>query len=237
MKRSIYNNTIKVSEEYGLIYNTYTNMYIIANRRLYDLFVDQHLSILKKYTQFYNQLLEAGCIIQEDTDEINLLKKRLIEVESKKDVYSLTINPTINCNFKCWYCYEKHIPHSAMDNQTLENVKKHMQKSIEEKHLKGFNLGFFGGEPLLYYKDIVYPLLSYLYSICKKHDLNYSVSFTSNGYLLNDKIIKELKEFKVSSFQITLDGDKESHNKVRYPFVGADSYSKITENHCCPIKI
>ena len=60
--------------------------------------------------------------------------------------------------------------------------------------------------------------------------MNYSVGFTSNGYLLTDKIIKELKDFKVSSFQITLDGDKESHNKVRYPFIGADSYSKITEN-------
>lgn len=230
MKKSIYNNTIKVSEEYGLIYNTYTDMYIIANQKLYDLFINQHPSILKEYTQFYNQLLEAGCIIQGDTDEINLLKKRLIEVESKKDIYSLTINPTINCNFKCWYCYEEHIPHSTMDKQTLENVKRHMQKSIEEKHLKGFNLGFFGGEPLLYYKDIVYPLLSYLSSICKKHELNYSVGFTSNGYLLTDKIIKELKDFKVSSFQITLDGDKESHNKVRYPFIGADSYSKITEN-------
>ena len=116
-----------------------------------------------------------------------------------------------------------------MDKQTLENVKKHMQKSIEEKYLKGFNLGFFGGEPLLYYKDIVYPLLSYLSSICKKHELNYSVGFTSNGYLLTDKIIKELKDFKVSSFQITLDGDKESHNKVRYPFIG---YARLSE--ICP---
>ena len=39
---------------------------------------------------------------------------------------------------------------------------------------------------------------------------------TTNGYLLNEQNIREMKQLNVKSIQITIDGDRESHNKRRY---------------------
>lgn len=120
--------------------------------------------------------------------------------------------------------------HSKMSSDTLMRTKKIISKKMSEQSWQLFHLCFFGGEPLLYYKDVVRPLIQHLIQECATYNIPYSIGFTSNGYLLNDEIIRELKNFSVSSLQITLDGGKDSHNKVRYPFIGGDSYTRIIGN-------
>lgn len=231
MKHSIYNTVLNLTNSHGLIYNAYTNSFIIVRKKMYESFLTEPINLLKdKFPHFYNQLKEAGCIVNNGTNETDLLQKRMNDVNNNESNYKLTINPTINCNFKCWYCYENHLSQSKMNPNVLESVKKHIYNVIQTLHPKIFNMGFFGGEPLLYYKDIVRPLLKYLKQICEITGIKTSIGITSNGYLLTDKMIEELKQLNVSSFQITLDGNKESHNKVRYPYVGADTYTKIVEN-------
>lgn len=53
---------------------------------------------------------------------------------------------------------------------------------------------------------------------------------TSNGFLLSEEIIRELSQHNVSSIQITLDGCREDHNKVRRAPKGIDSYQVILRN-------
>lgn len=158
------------------------------------------------------------------------MQERIKNVNNQQDYYALTVNPTMRCNFKCWYCYENHVINSKMSSKVLELTKRHISTVIAANHLKKFHLGFFGGEPLLYYMDIVRPLIQHLLFECKNHNIPYSISFTTNGYLLTDQIIKELELYKVSSLQITLDGGRDEHNKARYPYRGADSYTRIVEN-------
>lgn len=231
MKYSIYNNGIILSPSHGLLYNAYTNIYVLLRINQYNIYSTHSSNQLKEqFPQLYKQLLKAGCIIDDNVDEIKLLYERLKLVDNQSDNYMLTVNPTLNCNFKCWYCYESHLRHSKMSSDTLEHTKKFITKKLSEHNWQMFHLGFFGGEPLLYYKDVVRPLIQHLIQECTNKHTPYSIGFTSNGYLLNDEIIRELKAFKVSSLQITLDGGKDAHNKVRYPFVGGDSYTKIVEN-------
>ena len=68
-------------------------------------------------------------------------------------------------------------------------------------------------------------------SICFQNGLDYSASITTNGYLLNERIIHQLiLDYRVNNFQITIDGDEESHNFQRVLRNGKGSYSKILEN-------
>lgn len=231
MKYSIYNNKLLLSSSYGLIYNAYTNMYVLLRINQYHIFLTCPLSQLEKQSpQLYRQLLQAGCIIDDNVDEVQLLNKRIEQIDNQSENYSLTVNPTMDCNFKCWYCYENHFKRSKMSLDTLERTKKFITRILSEQNWQIFHLGFFGGEPLLYYKDVVRPLIKHLIQECTTYNTSYSIGFTSNGYLLNDEIIEELKAFKVSSLQITLDGGKDAHNNVRYPYMGGDSYTRIVGN-------
>lgn len=198
---------------------------------LYKAFNNNAPEVLKcQYPKFYNQLISTGCIQNDDADETSLLQERINKIDNSGKDYLLTINPTLSCNFKCWYCYEKHPSQSQMNADILERVKKHISLVIQKIQPPTFHLGFFGGEPLLHYSNVVYPILNHLNKECEKYHIKSSIAFTSNGYLLTNKMIDEMAKLKVHSFQITLDGDKESHNQVRYPYQGADSFTRIVEN-------
>ena len=68
---------------------------------------------------------------------------------------------------------------------------------LDKPNLKTFDLAFFGGEPLMYYSKVTRPIIDYYRT---KYDdyknINFEVSFTSNGYLLSDTILNHLTEKK-----------------------------------------
>lgn len=58
-----------------------------------------------------------------------------------------------------------------------------------------------------------------------------SVQFTSNGYLVSQQIIDDLKKINCPvSIQITIDGNKEKHNKIRRTKNGELSFDTIVSN-------
>lgn len=230
MKYSIYNNIISIIQNRTLLYNAYTNSYMILSSPLYDIFNTEVDNIQKKHEAFFNQLKSTGCLVEDTIDEIALLKQRIKDVDENPKGYRLTINPTIDCNFKCWYCYENH-QKTMMSNTVLSNVLKLITKIISAPELVEFELSFFGGEPLLYYKPIVLPILEHLTSLRSLYpDKRYEINFTTNGYLLTDAIMESMKAHHVSAFQITLDGDREEHDKTRFPYKGGKSFDKIVAN-------
>lgn len=54
-------------------------------------------------------------------------------------------------------------------------------------------------------------------SICKNYEITFTGAVTTNGLHLNDtKLLKELKENNVKTFQITFDGDRKAHNEQKF---------------------
>ena len=100
----------------------------------------------------------------------------------------------------------------------------------KNKLLKYFYLSFFGGEPLIYFQQAVAPLLEGASKIFKDSGILFGAGFTTNGYLITQDKIKFFKKHSVTDFQITLDGNKEFHNKVRYINSSKGSYEKIISN-------
>lgn len=231
MKQSVYNSLLPLTEKYYLLYNALTDRSIIVPEKHREVLVNNDwASIEPLYPQFYEQLVSAGCLVNDDFDEGKELQNQMDRVKNNSSEYHLIVNPTVNCNFKCWYCYESHLSDSKMDEQTLQQVCNHIDWVLQDTAIKCFRLSFFGGEPLLYYKEVVKPIIRHLLASCRRKEVIPHIYFTSNGYLLNEELIRELAGYSVDSFQITLDGNREHHNRVRFPHKGKDSYERIIAN-------
>lgn len=228
MKFSQFNSIISLSDKLSLIYNAYTDSYLILSKNYLPL--EDIETIKREHPRLYDNLIKSKSIIEDDLDEIALVKELQESVDNNEKIFILTINPTLDCNFKCWYCYEKHIFRSKIESETLNHIKKLIHNVITKQiALEHLQLNFFGGEPLLQY-DIVVDLITYAEKLCRTFDKNISISFTTNGYLLNAERIQTLSNHCVNSMQITLDGNRATHNKVRFSSSKLGSYDKILEN-------
>jgi len=85
---------------------------------------------------------------------INKTLERKIFYALRDDVLNLTILPTEQCNFRCFYCYES-FKLGKMSKETSDSILKLVQKRAST--LKILTIGWFGGEPLMA-KDIVLSL-------------------------------------------------------------------------------
>lgn len=186
--------------------------------------ISQELSdpqtLQKECPSFYQNLVNNGFLIEESVDELETIRERHNREKMRKD-YFLVILPTLNCNFKCWYCIQDHVP-SVMSSDTIESIKRHIDYMIDVEKIESLHIEWFGGEPFLYFKKVIVPISEYAIDKCKIADIPFTNSATTNGFYLTAEIIPTLNQLLFKGFQITLDGPKEHHDKVKFQ-KGCDS--------------
>jgi len=133
----------------------------------------------------------------------------------------LTIAPTQACNFDCIYCYEQFRPNANMDLQTEENIVNYIMDSNPKK----LHLTWYGGEPLIKIDSI-----KRISNILVSKKIDFESMLITNGYLLDEEIVAQLEELKITSVQITLDGKKKVHDSRRFLKGGGHTYDKIINN-------
>ncbi len=234
MKYSQFNSIIPYENKYAL-YNSFENKVLFLEHDLKELLLagkNEGIDELENiHPSFYKYLLENEFLVPNNRDEANNLREIAKEVDEEKSIYQLTINPTMNCNFKCWYCYEDHIKASRLKSTMVIKVNKFITKKLQDEDLKYFHLGLFGGEPLLYFKKNVIPIIDHLKSESERFDKAFGINFTSNGYLVNQDFVDYFHGHGLTcNLQITLDGYREEHDKVRYVSKTKGSYFEIVNN-------
>jgi uncharacterized protein len=234
MKYSQFNSVIPYNEKYAL-FNSFNKKFLFLAPELKDLLqaaknegIDNLSAV---HPTFYKYLADHQFLVDTSTDEVAKVKAISKKVDENTDSFMLTINPTMNCNFKCWYCYETHVKDSKLSIDTIERIKRFIAHTTSNADLKAFSLSFFGGEPLLYFKKVVVPVVDYFEEKVIEKNLSSHVSFTTNGYLINQEFVDYFLSKKlICSVQITLDGYKEEHDKVRYVNSTKGSYEEIIRN-------
>lgn len=181
--------------------------------------------------EIYRALVDGGFLLDEDADEYaRLVHRRNSDVFYNNNTFKLTVLPTLECNFHCWYCYEKHIQGNICSSGNIDRVKKYVDYIINHNPIFNFHLDWFGGEPLLYYYDAVKPISEYIKSACQRNGLSFVNSMTTNCFPADKDMIEDFARIGLDRFQITLDGSREKHNMVRFEKRGDDSYARILEN-------
>lgn len=136
------------------------------------------------------------------------------------------------CNFRCPYCYQPHNVES-MSPETYDIARKFAVNLATKQPYGDFIVNFFGGEPLLEYKNIVNFMTLLNKDIEGIEFLNgrkFVGQITTNGYLLNKNNFTNLVNSGVTSYQITVDGLANTHNKGRYLASGEGSWKTIIDN-------
>lgn len=227
MKPSKYNIYYNDNVRY-FIYNQLTGFMSEFDAELYNAIRSGHcLSDLSDINKDY--LKNGNFICENDLNEsmVFLMKNR--KYRYNNNIARITIMPTLDCNFRCWYCYEEHF-HSRMDEATVNATIKFCKTIIDSNNLKVFSLDWFGGEPLVYFNEVVYPISKEIMNYCEEKRVVFTNGITTNGYLIDKKIIDKFKEIKLSNFQITLDGSEEFHNKTRFSQTDRNTYTTIVKN-------
>jgi uncharacterized protein len=235
MKPSKYNYYIPCGEN-TFIFNGVTNLFITVSSKNIEKIKEiiLHPDILKlESPNIFEKLKKCGFIIEDNFDEIQFVLSKNLQYKQAKN-YLLMILPTYDCNFSCWYCVQKH-QDTKMNEQTINNTKKHIEKYLLNNDIKLLEIAWFGGEPLLEF-DIVENISNFALYFCANHNIIFRNSMTTNGFLLTPEIIHKMVKLKFESFQITIDGIREQHNKTRHNPIHS-SFDIILSNIVSLLKI
>lgn len=231
MKLSRYNYTADIDEEKKVMYNTLTRKYVVLDEMneslinvIFEKLNDEQYDLQE--VKMIKELFSKGILINEEFDELEQIKFNESIRIFQEQTFNLTIQPTLDCNFRCVYCYEEHRK-KVMDDYVAENIIK-LVEDITRK-VKNLNVMWFGGEPMMEISRIS-TLTKEMQKICRQNNCNYKAVIVSNGYLFNDNIIEELKELSIARIQITLDGNEKYHDRQRPLIGGAATFNKVKEN-------
>ena len=117
-----------------------------------------------------------------------------------------------------------------MSNEVKQRILKLIDNIVSKQDIQYFELDWFGGEPLLCYKNMVQPISEFTKSVCEEKKVFFISGITTNGYLINTEMIDFFKKVNMQSFQITLDGSKDIHDTIRYTHSNKGSYDRIVHN-------
>ncbi len=234
MKWSKYNSILENGDGNFVLYNASTNHMVVMVEQVKDM-VTKHTSspddIKSMHLELYNCLLNYEFIVDDDTDETERFISSYKSLNDTGEEFSLIINPTMNCNLRCWYCYETHKPKSLMPLNIRDRVCLLLTKKFEDEHIKKISLSFFGGEPLLAFKSRVLPLINHAVNLKDRTGKELNIGFTSNAVLLTKEVVDKLHATGLSiHFLIPFDGDKQWHDKTKRNADGSGTYDRIVAN-------
>lgn len=176
--------------------------------------------------QLIKTLLNCGYIVPQNEDENEKLKLIHANTISSPTLF-LTIIPTMQCNFRCKYCYET-FEDEYMDDKMKNAIILYLQKNLYK--YSDLHISWFGGEPLLC-MDFIEDFSAKVKEVCKFHKKSFTASMTTNGYLLTADNYRKLSKCNLIYYQITIDGVKEIHD-IQRPHVekNTSTFDVITKN-------
>ena len=231
MKLSKYNFFYEYKKDPNkyVAYNSFSNSLALLERQKYiqlQEFASGKIEGLDN--TFEQELMKGNFLIGDEINELEILEHRMNKSRYGSGILGLTIAPTLNCNFRCIYCYEKgRYKNSKMDEETEEAIVEFVCRYIPK--ITGIAVSWYGGEPLLVF-DVIERLSERLIKIAREHKLWYSAGMVTNGYLLTKGKAQRMAELGVKNIQITIDGNKKTHNQKRPLVDGSGTYSRIFEN-------
>ena len=175
-------------------------------------------------------LVNKSFLIPEEHNELEVIRMRNMSRRFKELSQHVIIMPTLDCNFACTYCYETR--KKGFMSEEIINGLINWGKHVAPDY-KLLNFSWFGGEPFLDF-SIIERVNSEMKKICEETDCAFNSSATTNGYLITDEVIKKIDELNLRSFQITVDGTAESHNKYR-PLRNGDGTFDVVFNNIIKI--
>ena len=179
-------------------------------------------------------LVENGFIVGSRDEEAAAIEKYFHDIREDTEQLKVTVLTTLQCNFACDYCFQgDHGDYNKfaqkMSLETASRVVAWIAQRLDEVRPERFILTLFGGEPLLNL-PVAYFLAEQCHGICAERGVQQTISLVTNGLLLTPEVVDRLQRYGLHGVKVTLDGDRDTHNRMR-PLRGKQgTFDKIIEN-------
>ncbi len=150
-----------------------------------------------------------------------------VHMKRNSPVKAMCLHVAHDCNLRCAYCFaDEGAYHKRRELMSAEVGKAAIDFLIEKSgKRRNLEVDFFGGEPLMNF-DVVKEVVAYARKREKEAGKNFRFTLTTNGVLLNDEKIAYMNEH-MSNVVLSLDGRKETNDRVRCRVDGSGSYDSI----------
>lgn len=180
-------------------------------------------------TEDTRELIERYFLVPKDHDDVQLsneLVAFLNSLQAPDKINSVTILTTMDCNARCFYCYELGRARTPMTVEVAKKAVKYISDHIFKN--KKLNIVWLGGEPL-YNTEIMDFFADELTAL----GIEFKSTIASNAYLFDEENAdKAVNKWNIKRAQVTLDGTEKVYNKVK-AFVnskGENPFIKVTDN-------
>lgn len=191
-----------------------------------ELYLMSVLDQISEHHPIIKRLAKRGVIV--NFDERAALETMGRGACAAPRLVSLTICPTMGCNFDCPYCFEDHFI-GKMTPEVQDDVVELARRMMEAAHSKFLSVTWFGGEPLLA-PDIIEALSERLMGLAAEFGGEYEADIITNGYLLSQENVAMLEAANVKMAQVTLDGVGSQHDATRHLAGGGPTFERIVAN-------
>ncbi|MBA1336773.1 MAG: SCIFF radical SAM maturase [Firmicutes bacterium] len=148
----------------------------------------------------------------------------------KNVIKALCLHVAHDCNIRCEYCFASQGDFNSgrllMDVEVARKAVDFLIKHSGKR--KNIEIDFFGGEPLLNF-TVVKETVDYGNRMASDAGKNLKFTITTNAVLLNEKIIDYINK-NMSNVVLSLDGNRETNDRMRHFDDGSGTYDIVSEN-------
>jgi uncharacterized protein len=165
-----------------------------------------------------------------------VLRERGLLTAAAARSYSLTVLTSTDCNLGCGYCFQNtgqdptggarppRITHARLTPEVITSVLRFTERQMAAAGLDKLKILLFGGEPLLNPRGCV-ELLARAAGLGLV-----SASMISNATLLTPPLARQLAGLGLRSVQVTFDGDRDDHDRIRVRRSHGGTFDTIVGN-------
>ena len=237
MQASIFNTSVPLTgSDQVFLMNTFTDAQLVVSSEAAVLLerLDQFAEFTDDEREAVQELAQHGFVVTDRESERLALDKFFSGVHENTDEMRVTVLTTLQCNFACDYClqgdhgdYNLHA--NKMSLETAHQVCDWLTERLDTIKPKKLALTFFGGEPLLNL-PVLYEIAERVWAETQLRGVEMQIHVITNGLLLTPEVVDRLKPFGLNGFKVTLDGDRETHDRMRPLRGGQGTFDKIIEN-------
>ena len=174
-----------------------------------------------------------GFVVSDEAAERAALEAHFEGFREDASDLRVTILTTLQCNFACEYCYQGDRgtgpAGEQMSLETAALVARWIARRVDQVRPSRLVLTFFGGEPLLNVSA-----LTLIAEACLAHasarGVAQNLNVITNGLLLTPELVDRLLPLGLTGVKVTLDGDRDAHDRMRPLRGGQGTFDRIVEN-------
>ena len=164
------------------------------------------------------------------------LREKGLFSSTQDHIYSLTVLTSTDCNLGCGYCFQNtgqdlaggnrppRIAHSRLTSDTIATVLEFTGRRMAAAGTEKLSILLFGGEPLLNPSGC-------LELLARAADYGLASAWMiSNTTLLTPTLAKKLWDRRLRVIQVTFDGDRADHDRIRVRRSNGGTFDAIIDN-------